>query len=652
MSRPDLLVLTPDDLAALANRGLVKRARKELDSAKVEAEWSEEDDTITAHWSDRVSCTLPGGQTVREATCDCAAFGMCRHIIRTILAYQDHHQNSPQATHALHESPHPKSWDPGKISDETIEAQVPKPVLALAKRLWSQGTLVELLRNCKPSARFHLPGHTVRFPVPEDIRYALCSCADPAPCVHSVLAIRAFRLLPPTKNSGLISEGTRDPKVDHAPLLRGQENILSALENGFANLNSSWRDRLQATATRCLEAKLSWPAQILQELITSSELYAAHDSSFHPGEAVFLAGEFLIRSDAICHGKAPVPQAFIRGLETDRDSHLGAARFIGLGSLAEESRTCSTIHTFLQDSGTGHLVTLSRSYQEKTESGLVSRKFHELANRSFVRDASIALLSSGQLVTQGGRRTASGRLILGRARASVSPQNYQWQHLKPPVLVEDYHELATRLQLLPPASFRPRQAAADFHVCPINEVELARFDASRNQIVAILRDQNGSNMLLTHPWTERGQAGAEALLDALSSRKAIYVAGHVRTSGTGLTIRPTMVVFEKDDVRTSILPWLDPPTSENETRYHAGDYLEPWRYHTAQSLLEDLLISGHRRLDSRGWPGWPERISELEASGYHQMANLLSKIKNPSTRPAAALSALKLLTLARDLHPP
>ena len=35
MPRPDLLALSPDDLAVLTNRGTVKRAQRELESGEV-----------------------------------------------------------------------------------------------------------------------------------------------------------------------------------------------------------------------------------------------------------------------------------------------------------------------------------------------------------------------------------------------------------------------------------------------------------------------------------------------------------------------------------------------------------------------------------------------------------------------------------------
>ena len=245
--------------------------------------------------------------------------------------------------------------------------------------------------------------------------------------------------------------------------------------------------------------------------------------------------------------------------ESDRDSDLGAARFIGLGAAVREARRSSLLTVFLQNCDNGHVVTATREFAEDPDAGTARKPFHQLARAPAAKGASLAGLAAGQLVTQGGRRTASGRLVIGRARAVVNPQNYAWEQLKAPALVEDFAELGARLTLLPAASFRPRREAADFHVCPLDGVDAAAFDPATNCIVAVLRDRSGQQAQLSHAWTVRGETGAEALLAALSSdAKPLFVAGHVRAAGAMLLIRPTAVVFAgAGAARFAVMPWLD-----------------------------------------------------------------------------------------------
>jgi hypothetical protein len=249
MLRPDLTALTPDDLAALANRGLVKRAQRECQAGELTAQWDAGDDgTIRADWSDGVSCTLPGKGTVSDAQCTCGAIDLCRHVLRTVLAWQQRQAATAGADGAPGAAA-PERWDPGRIDDAALERQVAKAVLTRAASLWSQGVLAELLRSVKPSASFHCPGHTVRFPVPDDLRYAQCSCADPAPCVHAVLAVRAFRLLDAGASSGIVSAGPLDQPVPREALDAAESCVRDLLADGLASLGLPWRDRTRRVSS-------------------------------------------------------------------------------------------------------------------------------------------------------------------------------------------------------------------------------------------------------------------------------------------------------------------------------------------------------------------------------------------------------------------
>ncbi len=77
--------LDDDALAALANRGLLRRAQKDLESAPPERR-AETDDAITfAFPAEGCVVTLPSTGPA-QATCDCPAAGCCRHILTAALA--------------------------------------------------------------------------------------------------------------------------------------------------------------------------------------------------------------------------------------------------------------------------------------------------------------------------------------------------------------------------------------------------------------------------------------------------------------------------------------------------------------------------------------------------------------------------------------
>ncbi|WP_327188692.1 hypothetical protein [Streptomyces xinghaiensis] len=87
-TRADLLALTPDTLAALTNRGLVKRASKDLDAGRAPVLTIGEDGRVRADYAGAAVAELPPGAGLDNGSCGCGATGVCRHLIGLVLAYQ------------------------------------------------------------------------------------------------------------------------------------------------------------------------------------------------------------------------------------------------------------------------------------------------------------------------------------------------------------------------------------------------------------------------------------------------------------------------------------------------------------------------------------------------------------------------------------
>ncbi|HTU92333.1 MAG TPA: hypothetical protein VMF69_19785, partial [Gemmataceae bacterium] len=239
--RSDLLALSLDDLAALTNRGTVKRAQREIEANECIGEIAESSEgDVTAKWSDGVECRIAAGAVLADGRCSCAAVGLCRHLIRTVLAYQRQTaQQRPDQPAAPAES-----WDPGAIADEELAKHYRPAAFTKIREEFQQGILVELVRGSKPSARFHLQACLVRFLVPGDVRYTHCDCAEPAPCRHVPLAVWAFRRLEPERKAGILATGEKPPAAP-LDLLNELENaILDFCEHGVSAAASAWTSRL------------------------------------------------------------------------------------------------------------------------------------------------------------------------------------------------------------------------------------------------------------------------------------------------------------------------------------------------------------------------------------------------------------------------
>jgi len=625
MARTDLLALSFDDLAALTNRGTVKRAQRELEVNECTATLDLTDaGDVTVKWSDEVECRLPAGVVLREGRCSCAAVGLCRHLIRSVLFYQQH---TAQQSGGEVATPSPQPWDPGTIGDDELARCFKPRDLAKARQQFEQGLLVELVRGVKPTARFHLQACLVRFLVPGDPRYTHCDCAAAAPCGHVPLAVWAFRKLDAAQTAGILTTAVTTLPVPVALLDEIETAVGEIPELGVSGLVSAWTSRLSRLEEKCREADLVWPAEILAELLQQHERYASHDSLFAPERVPELLGELLIRCDAIRHDTGALPQLLIRGSRTDRPQALDRARFIGLGCGVRVGKRSVELTAYLQDSDSGSVVAVCKDFADPVDDKQPPRSFAELSQAYAVKEMSLAALAGGQLLIRGGKRDASHRLMIARANATVQPQTFTWEQLPAPVLVEEFAELDARLSALPPSALRPRRVSEDFHVCKVARVEAVQFEAATQTVQAVLFDGRGQAALLQHPYTSRGQTGAEALLAKLRQmpQHLRFVAGVVRRSARGLLLQPVCVVFQDGEKRVAVQPWIDAASESTpvevppSTTHQNGDPLTDY-WQQLQTALSGLLLLGLHRADGRNAQQWRELQQMGEAVGFARLA--------------------------------
>ena len=677
MPRNDLLALTAEDLAALTNRGTVKRAQRELEAGEATFTLAESDaGEVAVEWSDGVRCVLPAGRTAADGRCTCPSTTLCRHVVRSILAYQ---QSAAAGGDDAGPPAPPQAWDPGRVTDEQLAAHFKKAALASALARFEQGLLVELVRSSKPTARFHQLACSLRFVVPDDLRYTHCDCADPAPCGHVPLAVWAFRRLPPDRPSGIVST-QQDDLPAPLDLLDGGEALLGELiDNGFSGLPPTWNDRARRLEAALTHAELVWPAQVLADVAQQGTRYAAHDARFSPRRAAELVGEWLIRADAIRSRTRAVPQLLVRGSGSDRAAEIGSARYVGLGCGVAQDRAGVTVTAYLQDSDSGSLVAVGKEFADPAKDSKDPPKdFSQLAAAPLYRGISLAALGAGQLLLQGGKRAPDHQLFIGRAKASANPQAYAWESLRAPLLAADFGELRARLAALPPASLRPRYLAEHLHVVPVASVVAAEFDEADQSIAVGVRDARGEMALVRHPYVWRARAGCEALLAAATdaagggARRLRFVAGQVESTPGGLLIHPITLVFETAGRRSGIQPWVDggqaPAAAERAGvepgRRAAEDPVDALDHFPADVLarLGELLVLGLRRADAHTARSWRGLAAQGEALGYDRLvrpvtaladelaAKLGTTVWGPGTARELAMKLSVVARMAADLQ--
>ncbi len=106
-----------DAVIALANKGLFRRAAKDLQKGIAVAVAAQDDQNIILTIAD-VKVTMPEAGPA-SATCTCPATGVCRHIVTAVLFLKEYFtSDSPKMLRTPSESPQPCSSKP--LKDELL----------------------------------------------------------------------------------------------------------------------------------------------------------------------------------------------------------------------------------------------------------------------------------------------------------------------------------------------------------------------------------------------------------------------------------------------------------------------------------------------------------------------------------------------------
>lgn len=627
--RADLLALSDDDLAALSNRGTVKRARAEVDAGTPTMTLEESPEgVIVAQWSDDARCTIPAGLSIARGQCTCPAAAPCRHLVRTAIAYRAH----AAAARAPSES----------AASAPTRAAIPASIVERATKRFGEGQLFELTRGAKPIARCHSLGVVTRFFIADDPNQAVCDCGEPAPCEHAVMAVWAFERLAPDVHSGLVDTRSAPYPVP-AKSLDGLEAVLREWTSvGVSDAPGPLVDRVRNAEAACRKDGLVWIAEGLDELATLKAAYDARDARFDAGQLCRVLGELVVRSDATRSNRGIVPPLFVRGSAVDRPITIASARLVGLGCSVRVRRSSYELTAFMQAEDTGQVVAVVRELTHKAGD---TKPLSDAARASVSKGIALANVASGRTLLKGGKRSPGGVLSFGRAPASTQPQAFAWEKLRAPVLADGWEEVAAHLAELPPKPLRPRRLAEDVYVVPVASVEGAGFDRVEQSVRATLRDAQGAAAHLEHPFHARAAAGSDALLAALAKERVVFVAGRARMTGANLVIEPFSVVIERDGVRKMIQPWIEsaPPSTQGAGFAEGDAPLDPQRF-----VVEDLAnalgeffvrgAEGHTPANSRQWR---EHASQAGALGFGALvAQLAAFGEHPDAGRALALAAM------------
>ncbi|MEU6148728.1 SWIM zinc finger family protein [Actinosynnema sp. NPDC047251] len=522
--RADLLALTPDALGALANRGLVKRATKELDAGTGPEVEVAGDGTVTGRFPDGVESTLPPDVALDAARCTCGAPGVCRHRIAVVLAYQ-----------RTGESAAFTAWSPGAVTDEALTALVGDRVLAAARRAQRAGYPVKLTRPSAedPVATAELPSCTVKFLVPDDLGYVHTDAVAAKRDEVLVLAVWAFREADERGLTGPRPQfdvgGAPGPAADLAPALDLAGRLL---RDGAVHTTPVLDAALRRVRADLVAAGLHWPAAAVDDLAEQIDAYRQRSARHHPQRAAELITELYARH------RATGRRSQVLGTDEAAETPLRRVRLTALGCRVRGGEDERTAEVFFADEAS--VLVLRHRWpvgEDEHPTG------HDLAGRRLA-GSTLGALAASTVVSESAARSASRvvRLTSNRvSQTSITPVGRSWARLPATVLEQDLAAVAEALRDLPPRLVRPRIEAETVRVVRIGEVRRIGYDPGAQRLDVEIADPHGHPATVSAVHRGVSPAALDVLATALADEPT-HLSGALRRVRGGLVIDPIAVL--------------------------------------------------------------------------------------------------------------
>ncbi|MFI8321583.1 hypothetical protein [Streptomyces sp. NPDC085529] len=664
MTRTDLLALDAETLAALANRGLVKRAARDLAAGAGATVTAEPDATLTGRFPDGTTVTLAPGAGLDRGTCTCAAPGVCRHLIGLVLAHQRAAGNPPAAPAPVTapappapEAPEWRPWSPGDTGDEELVAAVGARAVAAARRALARGYTARLTHPGpdQPAARAELPTCTVRFPVRDAVAHAVTDAADAVRGEAVALAVWAFRAAveadrahPPAR---IDVGGTASGRKGTAALDGCGPLLADLLLDGAAHTGPVLPGTLGRVRDELAAGALHWPAGVLTDVLDQLAAYEGRDARFRAEELAALLGE----ADARARGGSG---AFLGSGERG-DTPLRRVRLTALGCRISGTPADRTAEVYLGHGGAGIALVLRRRWavpEDAEPTGAV------LARRR-IAGSTLGALATGNVVSEVASRTPGRAVTLGTSRVAatgVTPVGNAWAELPEPLLVRDFAAHARALRRRPPRFARPRVEAEAVHVLAVEAVGEPGYDPARQELRATVRDAAGTAARLVAPYNPYSPGGLDALAEALRGGEPagpLLVSGFVRVTADGLVVDPLGVRTGTGTVVPDLAPAPRRPVARlpHTVPPAPGDPVA-LALHGALSALATVTVHGLRRLPAGAGTALSDAADALARRGLATTAERLRRVPAALAEegPEAAVrpwldAQLRLLT-AVELH--
>jgi hypothetical protein len=342
-----LKVLDDEALASLANKGLLRRAQKDLEAASPIL-LAVEDGRVQLKVAD---ATVDARELPAKCTCSCPATGICRHILGGLLYLRDSSDladcdgpvqaalfagdatdaKSPEAAETLADPPSPADVL-GNLTDQELQKWAGKTLLRKAIKVLAANLPVEIDAAQVLTVRFPTRNITCRWLPSSGLAGMICSCQSQSVCEHAAAAILAYQ----------VSLGRRQITVEQATLTessgapRSRAEVLASvgtvlremLSLGLTRLSAATAQRLMTLAVSAHGVDLPRLERMLKTLADEVQLALRRDAQANAANLITQAA----RVEALRTALTKSASSALVGRHRSQYHDVGQITLVGLGA--------------------------------------------------------------------------------------------------------------------------------------------------------------------------------------------------------------------------------------------------------------------------------------------------------------------------------
>lgn len=272
-----------DYLTAISNKGVVKRAHKDLETASITTGFICDTADVMV---DQAQCVIK--VPVAESVCSCPSRTICRHIVTAVLFLrQELLPKEPQPPAAAPEKPLSRQE---KLAEELTGYPVEDLVRVMKKKYYN--TFLEKVRvgiiplmEELSSITVDIPEERVTVKLLTPLRYSSCTCGGAMPCKHVAAAILTWKLrhgivdlnsLAPVRETAVVSD---TDKLHHCAglCLAFLEQLLT---DGLVRTSEDAAEYSETNALLCHHAECPEGERLFREIGNRLKAYTAHSPEF------------------------------------------------------------------------------------------------------------------------------------------------------------------------------------------------------------------------------------------------------------------------------------------------------------------------------------------------------------------------------------